>query len=797
MRKRLLVACALFGAASVAAEKPAPEQLEFFESKIRPVLAKNCYMCHSKQAKSSRGGLVVDTRDAIRAGGDSGPAIVPAKPEESRLLKALRYDGKLQMPPMGKLPDAVIADFEKWIAMGAPDPREGAAPVVYTKIDFDSARKKWLYTAPKLPAAPEVKNKTWASAPIDRFISAKQEAAGVTPVGDATRRVLIRRATFDLTGLPPAPEEVEAFVNDKSKDSFEKVIDRLLASERFGERWGRHWLDVARYAETEGRTRNQAFPVAWRYRDYVIRSFNEDKPYDRFILEQIAGDLLPAASSTEKNTNVVATGFLALGAHDLNELDARTFQADVIDEQISVTSKAFLAMTTGCARCHDHKFDPVPTRDYYAMAGIFRSTEMKQGLRRRPPLNQYYFFPPMLNRLEGVEPFPGKSREEIAEMQARQKELYGQLQQGLRKRNRPELRKLAAELAAMPIPANLVMGAAEAAKPENSAINIRGDVHALGEVVPRGLPQILTDPAKGAPAIGANESGRLQLAKFIANRDNPVTARVMANRVWQHMFGAGIVETPDNFGNSGSKPTNPELLDYLAVRFMDQGWSVKKLIREIALSHAYRLSSDHNARNFETEPANKTLWRANRRRLEAEALRDAILQVSGNLQTTPPTASPVYSWRRIGEPARGNQVQKWELTENYRSVYVPVIRNVPSRFFETFDFPEPSETRGRRDVTTVAPQALFLMNSPFVQEQAKTAAERLIAKATNDEDRVRRAYRQALGREPSASELARALKFVKETAESSEDTSEAQRQHDAWTRLYHSLFASAEFRYRS
>jgi hypothetical protein len=796
MRNRLLTASAFVATVCIAAEKAGPEQLEFFETRIRPVLVKNCYMCHSKQAKSSRGGLVVDTRESIRAGGDSGAAIVPGKPEESRLLKAIRYDGKLQMPPMGKLPATVIADFEKWIAMGATDPREGDAPVAYAKIDFEAARKTWLYSTPRLPATPVVKSGAWAKSPIDRFVAAKQASSGVTPVADADRRTWIRRATFDLTGLPPTPEEIEAFITDRDKDAFARVVDRLLASERFGERWGRHWLDVARYAETEGRTRNQAFPVAWRYRDYVIKAFNDDKAYDRFILEQLAGDLLPAAGSSERNVNLVATGFLALGAHDLNELDPRTFQADVIDEQIGVTSKAFLGLTVGCARCHDHKFDPIPTRDYYGMAGIFRSTEMRQGLRRRPPLNQYYFFPPMLNRLQGVEPYPGKSREEVAAIIEKQDRLYAAMQQSVTPRNRPELRKLAVELAAIPLPANLVMGAAESAKAENSAINIRGDVHSLGEVVPRGIPQVLVGTG-GAPAIAPTESGRLQLANFIANRANPLTARVMANRVWQHLFGVGIVETPDNFGNSGSKPSHPELLDYLAVRFMDQGWSVKKLIREITLSRVYRLSSDYDARNFEKEPANKTLWRANRRRLEAEALRDAILQVSGSLRTQPPEASPVYDWRRIGEPARGDQVQRWELTESYRSVYLPVIRNVPSRFFETFDFPEPSETRGRRDVTTVAPQALFLMNSPFVLEQARTAAERLLAKATADDERVRRAWRSALGREPSTSELDRALKFVSETAEFSEDSSETQRRHDAWARLYHSLFASAEFRYRS
>ena len=791
-------ALALAAALAAADAKPTAEQLEFFETKIRPVFVKNCYMCHSKDAKTARGGLVLDTRDAIRHGGESGPAVVPGKPEGSYILTALRYDGKVKMPPMGKLSDAAIADIEKWISMGAPDPRDGEAPVVYKQIDFEKARRIWTFRAPQMPAIPATRNKAWAQTTIDKFILAKQEAAAVTPVADADKRTLIRRVAFDLTGLPPTPEEVDAFVADKTKDAFAKVVDRLLASERFGERWGRHWFDVARYAETMGRTRNQAFPVAWRYRDWVIDAFNKDKPYDKFIAEQLAGDLLPAADNDERNRNVVATGFLALGAHDLNELDVRTYQMDVIDEQINATSKAFLGLTVGCARCHDHKFDPIPTKDYYAMAGIFRSTELKNGLRRRPPLNQLFFYPNMLARMEGVRAYPDKSPDQIKEIAGKYETLMGEIQKMGAKRKRPEVAKLAREVGALPLPENLVMGAGEAAKMENNAICVRGDAHTPGDMVPRGFVQVLTPGGQQPPAIGENESGRLQLAQWITRRDNPMAARVMANRVWQHMFGRGIVETPDNFGASGARPSHPELLDYLAVRFMDQGWSVKKLIREIALSRTYRLSSGHDDKNFETEPENKTLWRANRRRLEAEAIRDAILAVSGDLQLDAPKASPIYKWLRFGEPARqGGQVEKWELTANYRSVYVPVVRNAPSRFFETFDFPEPSETRGRRDVTTVAPQALFLMTSPFVEGKSRVAAERLIAKSQSSEDRVRRAYRQVLSREPSKSEIDRALTFVKDTIQSSEDASEGQREHEAWSRLIHALFGSAEFRYRS
>jgi len=795
---RPLAYLGIFVCLAAAEDKPTPEQVEFFEQKIRPVLSKNCYMCHSRQAKSARGGLVVDNRDSIRQGGESGHAVVPGKPEDSLLLKAIRYGGTTKMPPMGKLSDTVIADFEKWIAMGAPDPRAGAAPVAYAKVDFDKARQLWQFSPPKAHPAPAVKNKAWAKSPIDKFVQAKQEAAGVAPVADADRRTLIRRASFDLTGLPPSPEEVEAFVSDKSKDAFAKVVDRMLESKAYGERWGRHWLDVARYAETMGRTRNQPFPVAWRYRDYVISAFNQDMPYDRFITEQLAGDLLPAPDTAERERLTVATGFLALGAHDLNEIDARMYEMDVIDEQVAATSKSFLGLTVNCARCHDHKFDPIPTRDYYAMAGIFRSTDLKNGLRRRPPLNQLYFYPEMLMRLDGKEAWPGKPPEEVAQIEKQYSEMSAQMANYRGPRNRPEAREMAVKIGTMPLPQNLAMGVKEASKPQDCQINIRGDAHSLGDKVPRGMLQVLTTDANPAPAIGPSDSGRMQLAQWITSNQNPLTARVMMNRTWQHLFGRGIVDTPDNFGLSGSKATHPELLDYLAIRFMEQGWSVKKMVREIMLTRTYQLSSAHSDRNWESEPDNKLLWRANRRRLEAEAIRDSMLAVSGQLQAAPPESSPVYKWRRFGEPARAaGQIERWDMTQNYRSVYVPVIRNAPSRFFETFDFPEPSEPRGKRDVTTVAPQALFLMNSPFVETQARVASERLIAKTKTDEERVRRVFQQVFSRDPNKTEIDRTLKFIRDTMGSVQESSEGQKQQEAWTRLYHALFASAEFRYRS
>jgi cytochrome c553 len=788
----------LIFAAGVIAEQPklTPEQTEFFESKIRPVLVKNCYMCHSRQAKSAQGGFVLDSKDGLLRGGATGPAVVPGKPAESLLMQVVHYEGKLKMPPMGKLPDEAIADLSKWIEMGAPDPRADGAKAVYSKIDLEKGRQFWAFQPPQKPATPAVKNKLWPRGEIDRLLLAAMEGKGVAPVADADRHTWIRRVSFDLTGLPPAPAEVDAFVKDKSNNAQAKVVDRLLASSAFGERWGRHWLDVARYAESMGRTRNQPFPYAWRYRDWVIDAFNNDKPYDRFVAEQIAGDLLPAGTADEKNRNIVATGFLALGAHDLNEADRRQHEMDVVDEMINVTSRSFMAVTVGCARCHDHKFDPVPTKDYYALAGIFRSTQLQSGLRSRPPFNASYYSKSLLLPLDDVQPYVSGDPDAI---EAKRAALNEQLQAAERSRDRVKVREIARKIADLPVPRNYAMGVKDADRMVDCEVNLRGDPHTLGDKVNRGFVQVVYPAGAELPAISQSESGRLQLAKWLASNENPLTARVMANRVWHHLFGRGIVETVDNFGASGSKPDNQAVLDYLAVRFMDQGWSVKKLVREIVLSHAYSLSSSHLEKNFLADPDNRLVWRMNRRRLEVEAIRDAILAVSGQLDANRPEASPVLAWPSAEVNRGGGRVATWELKENYRSVYVPVIRNAPSRFFESFDFPEPSETKGRRDVTTVAPQALFLMNSPFVADQARIAAERALAKAKTDSERVRLAYRQTLSREPTKAELARSVAYIQESvkSDSRSDASPGVKTQDAWARFYQVLFASAEFRYRT
>ena len=782
MRKLLLAA-----GFCIAVTAQTPGGVEFFETKIRPELAKNCFTCHSHEGKVSRGGLVLDTKAGVLAGGDSGPAVVPNDVEASLLIQAIRQSGRRKMPPGGKLPAAVIADFEKWVSMGAPDPRESTAVSKAPPINWEIARKFWAFVPPAPEPLPKTRDAKWAATPIDKFVLAKLEGKGLKPVADAGKPALLRRAYLDLTGVPPTPEAVDAFVADTSKTAYEKVIDQLLASPLYGERWGRHWLDVARYGETTGRTRNAPFPFAWRYRDWVIDAFNRDMPYDQFVVKQIAGDLLEAGTAEERNSNRIATGFLALGAVDLNELDRRQYEMDVVDEQVHVVSKAFLGMTVGCARCHDHKFDPIPTRDYYAMAGIFRSTELLNGLRRRPQFNQIHFNDQLLMKLEGVDPYPGQDAEAVAKVRS---ESWKAVLKAERSRDRAAVREAGLAWLSLPLPKHLAMGVSDGFKMVDSEVMLKGDPHSPLEKVSRGALEILS-PAGAKLPIPQDQSGRLQLAQWIVRKDNPTTARVMANRVWLHLFGRGIVETPDNFGRSGAAPSHKELLNYLGQRLVANGWQVKKLIREVMLSRTYRLASDHSEANYAVDPDNKLLWRANRNRLEVEAIRDSILLISGKLTPERPKESPITEWAGAAKrPRRQGRIEPWEITELYRSVYVPVVRNQPNRFFETFDFPEPSEPHGQRDVTTVAPQALFLMNSPFVMGHARAASERLVKAYAGEKERLERAYREVLGRLPSAKEADQGLTYV---ADAKGKDGEA----GAWARLYQALFASAEFRYRT
>ncbi|HEY1067989.1 MAG TPA: DUF1549 and DUF1553 domain-containing protein, partial [Pirellulales bacterium] len=547
--------------------------------------------------------------------------------------------------------------------------------------------------------------------------------------------MLIRRVTFDLTGLPPTPEEIDNFLADSSPDAFEKVVDRLLASSAFGERWGRHWLDVARFGESTGASRNLPYPHAWRFRDYVIDSFNADKPYDQFIREQIAGDLLPADDQERRDELTVATGFLAIGVKDVNQRFKVRFVMDNIDEQIDTVSRAFLGVTASCARCHDHKFDPIPREDYYALAGIFHSTDNCSGLRNKMGGGGLdYYDTSMLIPLGGGNAVAAPDEAKVAELKAKLKEARAELAslrdnkagdeiqpdgRKLRQVIRQKVNKLNAQLVSLSGPAAngpIAQAVRDVKEPHDTEIRIRGEAEALGPVVPRGFLSLAAFPDQ--PTVNRQQSGRKELAEWLASPNNPLTARVMVNRVWQHLFGQGIVLSVDNFGTTGDRPSHPELLDHLAGRFIGDGWSVKKLVRALVLSRTYRQGSEAIPANVQIDPANRFVWRHAPRRLDAEEIRDATLAAAGKLNTVPPKGSEgakfkVTELRNNGPEARG-LMEKSQASE-HRSVYLPLLRGITPTSLAVFDFAEQGMVTGSRDVTTVAPQALYMLNDPFVR----------------------------------------------------------------------------------
>ncbi len=732
-----------------------PAAAEFFEKKIRPVLAEQCFKCHSTQAGKVKGGLKLDTQESLLAGGESGPAIVRGNPDASRLIQAIRYKNEnLQMPPKQKLADNIVADLVAWVRMGASwpggDPQASTAPAKSAYgANYDQLRKEhWAYQPIGKPEVPKPKNARWARSDIDRFVLAQLETANLSPNEPAGKLTLLRRVTFDLIGLPPTPAETQTFMADGSPQAFDKVVDRLLASPAFGERWGRHWLDVARFAESTGMTRNFVFGSAWRYRNWVIDAFNADMPYDQFITCQIAGDLMPASGSEQRNSQIIATGFLAIGPRDLNQRNRLQYTLDGIDEQIDVVSRGFMATTVACARCHDHKFDPIPQSDYYALAGIFRSTET----------------------LCGYSPKQGQADRYDEEM------LY-------------RLNLKPATDASV-----LVMGVREQQYALDCRLYQHGEVDQPGVMVRRSLPHMWST---SSPQPGIRQSGRMELAQWITSPDNPLTTRVAVNRIWQHLFGAGLVRTVDNFGVMGEKPSNPQLLDHLATRFADNGWSVKKTIREIVLSQAYAMDSRPSVRNMEIDPDNRLIWRMSPRALEAECIRDAMLAASGALDNTRPPESAVS---RVGHgEMRGLNALIIEHESYHRSVYLPIVRNAVPEFLDVFDFADPSMVIGEREKTTVATQALFMMNDPFVIKQSQAFASRLLADLRlTDAMRVEMAYRLALDRGPTSSERIRAASFIDAFLWSSPGArvmgSERLRA-GAWSAFCQTLFASAEFRY--
>lgn len=825
-----LVLMPLFPASAqqmMSSVSPAPteEQLEFFEKKIRPALTKHCYECHSTEGEKVKGGLLLDTREASRLGGDTGPAVVPFKPEESLLLTAIHYeDSDLEMPPKYQLEESVIADFEEWIAMGAPDPREkkakGKSPQQYTStIDLKEGRKHWAYQKPKTPTLPTVADPSWPRNAIDAFVAAGHAAKGLTPAPDADPRSFLRRLSFDLTGLPPTPEEVAAFVSayaENADSAIGETVARLLAADAFGERWGRHWLDVARFAESSGKEINATYPHAWRYRDYVIDSFNADKPFDQFLVEQIAGDLLPFEDDAQRTEQLVATGFLAIGTKNLNEQNSRQFRFDLVDEQIDTMSQAFLATTAACARCHDHKFDPIPLPDYYALAGIFLSSETLFGT---PNGQQNRRATDLVELPASAKALPGRTLGELIDLEY-QRDALNQTVEELRKQvtearsnGDDDAQRFVARILATETqigilesklldytkdgtPRLLAMGVRESAEPFDSQILIRGEEeNATVERVPRGFLQVLkTSDEKPIPS---DASGRLQLAEWMASPENPLTARVIANRIWLWLFGEGLVSTVDNFGATGEKPSHPELLDYLAVRLVELDWSVKDLIREITASRTYRMAATFDAADYEKDPDNRNLWRFHPRRLDAESLRDAILAVSGQLDRTRPDGS-IVAEVGTGFIGRNLQESSFEKETSHRSVYLPILRGAVPESLALFDFSDPSLTSGKREITTVPSQSLYLMNSPFLLNAADQFARLLYTElGLRGPALAREAFSRAFSRLPTEAEALETKSFIDRflAAAQSQGMSREEAGMLALSGFCQSLLSSAEFRY--
>jgi mono/diheme cytochrome c family protein len=975
----LLLALAVMGSAAGAAwaaeqpaaadrpaTAPAAADVAFFESRIRPVLVAHCLECHSADAKEPGGGLALDRAAGWQRGGDSGPAIVPGDSAASLLMAALRYES-LEMPPAGRLPDAVVADFARWIDQGAADPRDESMPeelartsdwVIDGAIDWEAARAFWSFQPPRHAPPPMVADTSWPRESIDRFVLAALEQKGLRPSADAPPAALLRRVAFDLTGLPPSPDLVAAFVADPSPAHLARIVDEMLVSRAAAEHQARHWLDVARYADSNGSDFNATFHDAWRYRDFVIRACADDMPFDQFVVRQIAGDLLEAADDDEAADNLVATGFLMVGTKMLSERDKAKLEMDVVDDMIDTCGRAFLGLTLGCARCHDHKFDPVPTEDYYALAGIFRSTQVLDGesqkyvstwVKRPLPVepehaesvaryearhkettgalkaartrrdgekaaavaaagaivfddaqatregtwqastytrpfhaagyvhdgnrdkgscrivfpgpskagtyrvriaytpgsnrasnvpvevvldqNTRHAFVVDQRRAPGVAPFwhdlgefhctdpeatkvvianagtdgyvladavayvavggaPDRPADEVEAEEARQARLAAA---------EAEVKRIEAEIASLeadkPPPLPMAMAVREAKHIGDAFVCVRGEVDNRGPEVPRGFLRICS---AGPAQLPADRSGRMELARWLTDPDNPLAARVIVNRMWMHLFGEGLVRTVDNFGMQGERPTHPELLDTLAVEFVRDGWSIRRLVRRLVLTRAYAQSSASPAPAAAgaadpllVDPENRLLWRAHRKRVPAEALRDTLLVAAGILDSSPSVAPLAGFGTLVTQNVATPGDVKVEATTR-RSIYLPVIRGMVHPLLVTFDFADPDLIVGRRESTNVPAQALTLLNNPEVITWCTRIAERIMSTAQDDDARVRLAYRLLVQREPDAEEAAWVTAYVRaDRAGDAESAAGVGR----WTRAVQALVASTEFRF--
>ena len=733
-----------------------PEETEFFEKSVRPVLAEHCYKCHGPEKQKAA--LRLDSREAVIKGTDDGPVVVVGKPDESSLIKSIRHQGESKMPEKeDKLPDAQIAALSEWVKMGVPWP-ENDKPAGSSAHE-EAGKKHWAFQPVRDPAVPTVGDAgKWAKSELDRFILAKLEPAGIAPSAPASNYALLRRATFDLTGLPPTAAEVEAFEKDAAPDAFAKIVDRLLASPRYGERWGRYWLDVARYADTKGYLaggEERRFGFSYTYRDWVIKALNDDLPYDRFLIEQIAADHVAAPGD---NAPLAALGFLTLGRRFLN------VQQDIIDDRIDVVARGTMGLTVACARCHDHKFDPISQKDYYALYGVFASSVEPKELPQLPAhtdpdADAAYRAERAKLDAEVDRFFAGKCEETAVVVSAvagipivlpplPRENAKAFLNREERDQSRELLKKIDA-LNAGPLAPPHAMALADGPIVEPRVFK-RGNAGMPGESVPRRFIAVLSG---GKPEPFKKGSGRLELAEAIASKENPLTARVMVNRVWHHHFGKGLVRTPGDFGVRGDAPTHPELLDWLASRFVGDGWSVKKLHRRIMLSAAYQQGSEDDAKSALADPENRLVWRMNRRRLDFEATRDSLLCVAGRL-----------------DPAPGGRAV--EITAQpfprRRTVYSFIDRQNLPGVFRTFDFASPDTTSPQRYVTTVPQQALFMMNSPFVIEQVRAlVAQPPFQKSPACADQVQELYARIFARRAESAEVEAGLQFLAKAGEPS------------------------------
>lgn len=795
--------CLLFVSGLVAsgalAQDFSPQSIQFFEKKIRPILVEHCIKCHGpeKQWSSFR----IDSRDALLKGGELGVAIVAGKPDESPLIYAVRQlDGGITMPPKAKLTDRQIADLEDWVRQGAPFPAEPEAKSKYRDPNH------WAFQSVVDRVPPELTTESPGPSELDRFILARLQVLGLPPAPPADRLTLIRRATFDLTGLPPTPEEVKDFVADDCSHAFSRVIDRLLASPAYGERWGRHWLDVVRYADSNGLDENIAHGNAWRYRDYVVHAFNRDKPYAEFVQEQIAGDLLPHASIDERREHLIATGFLSIGPKVLAEVDEQKMEMDIVDEQIDTLGKAFMGLTLGCARCHDHKFDPIQTDDYYALAGVFKSTKTMESFKKIAKWHE--------------NPLPdatadAQRKEYETSLAAKNGELQKQLQQATEalkaiKPSEPlppnleshfpaetqaKLKSLRDEIAAFEKTAPELpsaMGVTEHVVTE-VPIHVRGNHLQLGAMTKRHVPVVFTSVE--TPSFSGQQSGRLELAQWLTRQNHPLTYRILVNRVWRWHFGKGLVASTDNFGMLGDAPSHPELLDWLTFRFVESGGSIKDLHRRIMLSQTYQQSSQVSSDALQRDPENRLWSRMNVRRLEAEPIRDALLAVGGALDRS--FGGSLLEVKNREFFFDHTSKDKTKYTANRRSIYMPIVRNHVYDIFQLLDYPDAAITNGDRATTTIAPQALLFLNSDLVETASSRFAERLRAEKSTDAERIDRAYMLAFGRAVTEIEAASARDFLQQARQflASSVADELERERRVWETYCQTLLASSEFIY--